>query len=240
MADQERSVASPPYGVFATFKNSLQQLSDGMPNQIDRTVFPGTSWTAQSQLLAGLRALGLIDDEGRPTQRLRELAVPDEATRKRELERLVRKHYARIFELDLLKTTPAELDQRMTDVYEISGDTRRKAVRFLLNALDYLGIEVSPLFGKPRTRKRTNGNGAPRRRRARPRQPGGDPQGTEPPGSAGTSRSIPLSSGGKLTLSVELDLLRLSPSDRKFVFELIDKLDDYERSVDAKGPPTEK
>ena len=67
-----------------------------------------------------------------------------------------------------------------------------------------------------------------------------DPQGTEPPGSAGTSRSIPLSSGGKLTLSVELDLLRLSPSDRKFVFELIDKLDDYERSVDAKGPPTEK
>ena len=240
MADQERSVASPPYGVFATFKSSLQQLSDGMPNQIDRTVFPGTAWTAQSQLLAGLRTLGLIDDEGRPTQRLHQVAVPDEATRKRELERLVREHYERIFELDLLKTTPAELDKRMTDVYEISGDTRRKAVRFFLNALDYLGIEVSPLFAKPRTRKRANGNGTPRRRRTRSRQAGADPQEFEPTKSAGTSRSIPLSSGGTLTLSVELDLLRLSPSDRQFVFELIDKLDDYERSVDAQAPPTEE
>ena len=240
MADQAQTTASPPYGVFATFMNSISQLSNGMPNQIDRTVFPGTAWTAQSQLLTGLRALGLIDDEGRPTQRLRELAVPDEATRKQALERLVREHYARIFELDLLKTTPAELEKRMTDIYEISGDTRRKAVRFFLNALDYLGIEVSPLFAKPRTRKRSNGNGAPRRRRARPRQPGGDPHGSEPPRSAGTSRSIPLSSGGTLTLSVELDLLRLSPSDRQFVFELIDKLDDYERSVDAQAPPTEE
>ena len=240
MADQEPATASPPYGVFATFRNSIKQLSGGMPNQIDRTVFPGTAWTAQSQLLTGLRALGLIDDEGRPTQRLRELAVPDEATQKQALERLIREHYARIFELDLLKTTPAELDKRMTDVYEISGDTRRKAVRFFLNALDYLGIEVSPLFAKPRTRKRSNGNGAPRRRRARPRQPGGDPHGSEPPRSAGTSRSIPLSSGGTLTLSVELDLLRLSPSDRQFVFELIDKLDDYERSGDAQTPPTEE
>ena len=168
------------------------------------------------------------------------LLFPTRQHGSRELERLVREHYARIFELDLLKTTPAELDKRMTDVYEISGDARRKAVRFFLNALDYLGIEVSPLFAKPRTRKRSNGNGAPRRRRARPRQPGGDPHGSEPARSAGTSRSIPLSSGGTLTLSVELDLLRLSPSDRKFVFELIDKLDDYERSVDAQAPPTEE
>ena len=239
MAGRDQTTAAPPYGVFATFVNSIKQLSEAMPNQIDRTVFPGTAWTAQSQLLAGLRTLGLIDDLGRPTQRLRELAVPDEAQRKKELERLVRTHYARIFELNLLKTTPAELDQRMTDVYEIGGDTRKKAIRFFLSALEYLGIQFSPLFSKPRRRKRSNGNGASRRRRSRSRQAENSTVQSDQ-ATSGTSRSIKLSSGGTLALSVELDVLRLDPADRKFVFELIDKLDEYEQNRGTDQPPTEE
>jgi hypothetical protein len=43
------------------------------------------------------------------------------------------------------------------------------------------------------------------------------------------SRTVALRGGaGVVTLSVSTDLLRLSPEDRKFVFELIDQLASYE------------
>lgn len=50
-------------------------------------------------------------------------------------------------------------------------------------------------------------------------------------GGSGTSRVIQLKSGGTLRLSAELDLFQLSPSDRTFVFDLIDKFDKYEKEV---------
>ena len=44
----------------------------------------------------------------------------------------------------------------------------------------------------------------------------------------GTSKSVSLVSGGTLTLSATLDLFSLNAADRKFVFEIIDKLEAYE------------
>jgi hypothetical protein len=38
-----------------------------------------------------------------------------------------------------------------------------------------------------------------------------------------------LRSGGTLTLSASTKFMALSPSDRNFVFGLIDKLDEYEK-----------
>ena len=46
------------------------------------------------------------------------------------------------------------------------------------------------------------------------------------------SRMVKLKSGGTLTLSASVDFW-LYPSDRKFVFELIDKLEAYEQPADA-------
>lgn len=46
---------------------------------------------------------------------------------------------------------------------------------------------------------------------------------------SGTSRIVRLASGGILTVSVSLDVLRLTTTDRNFVFDLIDKLDEYEK-----------
>jgi hypothetical protein len=46
----------------------------------------------------------------------------------------------------------------------------------------------------------------------------------------GTAKSVTLKSGGVLTLSATLDLFALNAEDRKFVFELIDKLDTYEKA----------
>ncbi len=114
----------------------------------------------------------------------------------------------------------------------MSGSTRDKAVRFFLGALEYLEIPVSPLF------KRSSGNGAAiQRKRRGAGRPKGAPEigeviqhdtGSARP--AGTSRVVKLKSGGgTLTVSVSLDdPFALSDEDQKFVFELINRLRDYE------------
>jgi len=234
----ETKAQTPPYGVFATLKNSIEQLAQGIPNQIDRSVFPGMAWNAQNQLMIGLRFLGLIDENGKPTSALHELAVTDEARRKAVLAGIVRVRYSDLFALDLMRTTPAELDQRVTEFYGITGDTREKAVRFFLSVLAYLDIPVSPLFS--RTRSGSGSNGAPRRRRVttRPRVDQQDVEADEDEDeqstpTSGTSRTITLRSGGELTLSASIDLFRLNQADRKFVFALIDKLEEYEAGIES-------
>jgi hypothetical protein len=228
---------TPPYGVFATFKNSLEQLAQGIPNQIDRTVFPGMAWNAQNQLITALRFFGLIDENGKPTEKMHLLTVPNEDERKAQLGMLLRVHYAPLFALDLMKATPGQLDQCITEVYGATGDTRLKVVRFFLSALAYLDIPVSSLFG--RTKVGPGGtNGVRRRRTLKPRaeEPGdlvpkSDDKQIIP--ASGTARVVTLTSGGTLTISVSLDLLRLSAADRQFVFGLIDKLEEYEQKKES-------
>src|SRR5437867_12401591 len=94
---------TPPYGPFATYKNSLEQLAQGVPNQIDRSVFPGMAWNAQNQLMIALRFFGLVTEGGKPTATLHGLAVPDEKLRKTVLEQIVRTRYSDLFALDLMK-----------------------------------------------------------------------------------------------------------------------------------------
>jgi hypothetical protein len=229
--DNGRSAA---YGSWGTMKNAFDGLAQGVHHRIDRTAFPGMSGGAQTALLAGLRFLGLINADGTPTPALHSLAVPDESARKKQIEAVLREKYADLFALDLTKVTPALLEERMGESYNVSGSTRDKAVRFFLQALEYLEIPVSPLFKKVAA----SAPGATRKRRAvqRPKA-GGEPligddedegDDDEPP-APGTSRTVSLRSGGTLTVSASMDVFKLSVSDRGFVFGLIDKLDEYEQ-----------
>jgi hypothetical protein len=218
------------YVSWVTFKNALEQFVQVVPNQVDRTAFPGMAGGVQSQLFTGLKFLGLINDDSKPTPALHALAVPDEAVRKKKLEALLRERYADLFDLDLLKATPAELASRMEASYSVTGGTRERAVRFFLSALDYLGIPVSKFL-----RREGVGNGAttpPRRRRSTSRsKPAQEEVGEEeePTAKSGTSRMVTLKSGGTLSVSASIDIFSLSPEDRDFVFELIDKLKKYEQ-----------
>jgi hypothetical protein len=221
------------YVAWGTMRNAIESFVQGVHNRIDRTAFPGLSGGTQSQLLAGLKFLGLITGDGTPTPALHGLAVPDEAARKKKLEAILRDRYGDLFTLDLLKTTPALLEEKMGESYNVSGSTRDRAVRFFLYAVEYLGIPVSPLLKKAAG----NGTPAPRKRRAAAKtKPESEPTpldilGVPPTG--GTARVVKLKSGGMLTVSASLDLFSLIPSDRKFVFELIDKLEEYERTAEA-------
>jgi hypothetical protein len=231
MADE---TSTPAYIPWKTFTNTLDALAQNMPNRIDRSAFPGQSGAVQYQLLLTFRFFGLIAEDGKPTPTLLGIAVVDEAARKTALRKLIEQKYQPLFALNLMGTTPSEFAEKMTEAYNVSGDTRLKASRFFLAALAYLGIEVSERLLRDKTR--TLGSGTTTRRRRTPRQndePNDDDDEDDddaPPAQAGESRSVTLKSGGTLTLSASTKFLALSATDRKFVFELIDKLEDYETS----------
>ena len=241
MPDDEKKGAAVYVG-WGTFKNAIDQLAQGLPNRIDRTCFPGLAGGVQSQLLAALKFLDLIDDDGKPTAALRSLAAADEDGRKEHFKKMLQQHYADLFALDLTKTTPGELSETMGKSYNVSGDTKTKAIRFFLAAATWVGIPMSKLLiNAAPAASSTSGNGAPRRRRSPARTraataPNDDEEEqqygvTAVDSTAGTARTVNLQSGGTLTISVSLDVLRLSAADRKFVFKLIDELEEYEQGA---------
>jgi hypothetical protein len=229
MADEAKR--SAVYVPWVTFKGALDQLAQGMPSRIDRSVFPGIAWNVQSQLFAGMKFLGLLKGEDEPTPVLDDLVKGSEDERKAKLRSVVQERYAELIAIDLTKATRAHFEEVMGELYAVTGDTRQKAVRFFLNAAEYVGIPLSAFIAP---KKGTNGkpkraNGKPRATARRtpvfPVPPAPDtPLGPEV---RGTAKSIQLQSGGTLTLSATLDLFALNAADRKFVFELIDKLDGY-------------
>jgi hypothetical protein len=227
MSDSEKKTAAV-YVSWGTFKNAIDQLSQGLPNRLDRTVFTGMAWAIQNQLFSGMRFLGLIDSANRPTAELDELVGIEEELRKERLKGILQRRYSDLFALDLKKTTPGELAQKMGESYGVAGDTREKAVRFFTSATEYIGIELSPLF---EIGKKTNGGtpGPKKGKRGKlvrvnlPQEP------ALPATPTGTSKTVKLGSGGTLVLSASLDLFSLNPDDRKFLFALIDQLEEYER-----------
>lgn len=226
MAEQAQAQAAV-YASWVTVKNAVEELSQGIPNQIDRTTFPGQSGGVQNQLFAALKFLGLMRDDNTPTEALHALAVPDEAARKEQWRKLIKDRYAELFALDLTKATQQQLNERMASSYNVSGETKDKAVRFFLSAIGYLGIPVSRYIQIPGA---SNGNAATRSKRRVARAKPATAIEPEPDTApSGTSRAITLKSGGVLTLSASLDLFSLSPDDRSFVFGLIDKLEEYEK-----------
>jgi hypothetical protein len=231
MADESTNAAV--YVGWTTFMNAINSLAEGMPSVVDRSVFPGLSGGVQSQLLAGLRFLGLISEDGTPTDDLSALAVTDEDARKSALNDILRTRYAALFALDLTKTTSAMLYDKMAEAYKVSGDTREKAVRWFLAAAQYAGV---PLGRFLLTSKAASG-GVPRKQRRNGSRSAAavdevEDQGEEapPPARPGTGKTVQLKSGGTLTVSATVDMFGVSAEDRTFLFDLIDKLNAYERA----------
>lgn len=230
MVEQDKKPPAAVYVAWGTLKNAIEALAQAIPNRIDKTVYPGLNAAVVNQLLTGLKFLGLIEDNGKPTAALQSLAVKDEGIRKQQLEAIIRHRYADLFSLDLQKTTPAELNEKIEKSYGVSGDTREKAIRFFLGAVSYLGIPVSGLLKKA-------SNGGPAKKRVQrksklsPASSTAIEEGQRDEGAGGSSRIIKLKSGGNLMLSASLNYLSLSPSDRKFFSDLIDRLDEYESGV---------
>lgn len=223
---KQRAAAYVPWG---TFRNSLNTLSkNGMPNEVNKSVFIGLAGGTQSQLVAAMKFLGLVrEEDDTPTETLKRLVKQDENERKELLKEVFQAAYPDLFALNLKRTTPETFLEQLGESYGVSGSTRRKAANFFLRGAEEIGIEVSPYLKKAGKAVRSTSN---KRRKKKPRT-----NTPAAPQESGTSKTVELESGGTLTLSATLDLFSLSSEDRKFVFKLIDELDQYEQEQASTG-----
>ena len=214
------------YVPFRTFLSAIEGLEHGIPHQIDTSMWPTYSGAIKSQLVGSFKFLNLIDEAGVPTPWLKALAE-DKANRKIHLRKILESSYSKVVDVGLKQMTPKQFDDLMSE-YGMEGSTHQKVVSFFLQAAKYADLPMSPLLGKKtRTgiRKRrageesVNGDGITE---ALSTEPGMLPK--------GTCRTVTLRSGGKLSLALEANLFDLSASDREFVFGMIDKLQEYEKS----------
>jgi hypothetical protein len=231
MADESKRSAA--YLPWATFLGALNQLSQGLPSRIDRSVFPGIAWNVQTQLFAGMKFLGLLVGDDQPTPLLNDLVSGSEEERKPKLKKVIEDSYSELIAIDLTKATKAHFEEKLGELYSVTGDTRVKAARFFLSAASYTGIPLSS-FIQPQNGGASNGvkrrvaSSRPKSATKKTTPPGIQPPITEPARPSGTSKTVSLKSGGTLTVSATSDFFSLNAADRKFFNTIIDQLEAYE------------
>jgi Family of unknown function (DUF5343) len=144
-SEQAKSVKTPPYTSYRTFKTFIQDLREqGVPSRIDRSVLTRFSGVVGSQLMHALRFLGLIEDQGRPTQRLKELVNADGAGHWPEkLLELLRQEYAPMFAIDLEAATPSHFNEAFRKAFPAADAVVQKCVTFFLYAANDAGVKIS-------------------------------------------------------------------------------------------------
>lgn len=229
--DTRAGVTAAPYLPFLTFKSAIEALEQGIPKKIDRTIWRTQSGIVQTQILMALRFFGLVDDEDRPTDRLHVL-VEDKESRAAILSTLLKSSYADLLKHDLTKMSPKMVEDEM-EQYNVTGETKRKAVTFFLKAAKFADIPMHPLLS---SQVRNTG---PRKKRANKRNLDGATIAITPDTASGVTtkktREIQLSSGGTVELSLSFDPFALTAADREFVYGLVDTLKAYEEA----NPPSE-
>jgi hypothetical protein len=245
MIDEAYQSISPPYISFRTFLNLLERLAeDGIPQHIDRSYWkPFLSGSLGPHVMSTLRFFGLIAGaDNLPTPDLERL-VEDKVHRKQLFAGMLTKLYAPVFNnIDLARTTMGHLERSFTMYYKMSPDTRRKSITFFLHAAQYADLPLSSyLRDASRTRsaetKSLNRN-IPKKQQLHtavssaviaskqaqvPFDPAQAPQ-------KENTKTVPLRSGGEISLICSVDWIGMDRADREFVFALIDQLKDYEHA----------
>jgi hypothetical protein len=154
---------TPPYVAFATFKTLLKNFQEhGIPGRIDRSVFPSFSGSVAGQLIPGLRFLGLIDSNNRPTETLKTLVATYGTPEWQEEFRVAAKDaYSELNHIDLETASPSQFDEAFNKAYPGAENVVRKCKTFYLAACTEAQIRISPYImrnKKPRSgpaKKRT-------------------------------------------------------------------------------------
>jgi len=238
MAEEPVKTTPAAYLPFKTFMSAVESLEQGLPKKLDRTIWRSQSGIIQSQIMMALRFFSLVNDNDEPTPALQKMVEAPEK-RKEHTAALLRHAYRDLVNHDLTKMTPRMLEQAM-EQYNVSGDTRRKAVGFFLRAAKFAEMPMHPLL---MGQIRETGSGT-RRKKTKSSKPN-EPNGAGPTTQTfvpvvGTSRkTIQLESGGAVTLEISANPFSMSSTDRTFVFELIDKLHAYAGTKPATGEEDE-
>jgi hypothetical protein len=165
-SERTKSTGTPPYTSYRTFKSFIQDLDEhGVPSRIDRSLLTRFSGVVGTQLMHALRFLGLIEEQGRPTQRLRELVSAHGAGRWPEtLLDLLRQEYAPMFAIELETATPSHFSEAFRKAFPAADAVVQKCVTFFLYAANDAGVKISGRVLKGRKPR----SSTPRRKAAKP------------------------------------------------------------------------
>ena len=141
----------PPYVSYRTFLNFLEGLQQTIPARIDRSFwgerFSGSTGT---QLVSALRFLDMIDANGFPTAKLRNLVASKGSQRTEILKQITRESYGFFFlsQTDPQTATYAQLEESFHDNYQIASDVARKCIKFFIGLAGDGGLRLSPFVTK--------------------------------------------------------------------------------------------
>ena len=97
--------------------------------------------------MTSLRFLGLIDSEGVPTRRLRQLVSAKGVHRSQVLNQISHSAFDFLMEksIDLQVATYSQLEQAFLNSYQVTGDVTRKCIKFFVSTLTS-GVRVGCIF----------------------------------------------------------------------------------------------
>ena len=136
----------PPYVSYRTFRNFIDTLQLGVPARIDRSYWgERLSGSTGTQLMTALRFLGLIDGNGIPTSRLRQLVSAQGNQRPEILKQIAFTAYIFLSNrsVDPRTATYAQLEEGFHSNYQVTGDVARKCIKFFTNLQSDAGVPLS-------------------------------------------------------------------------------------------------
>jgi hypothetical protein len=160
---EQAKAGTPPYTSYRTFKTFIEDLREqGLPSRIDRSVLTRFSGVVGTQLMHALRFLGLIEDHGRPTERLKELVSAHGSGRWPEtFAALLRQVYAPVFAIDLKTATPSHFNEAFRKAFPAADAVVQKCVTFFLYAANDAGVTISGRILKGRKPRSSTGRKRP-------------------------------------------------------------------------------
>ena len=151
MVNDKGRKSLPPYVSYRTFRNFVDGLQLGIPSRIDRSYWGDRySGSTGTQLMTALRSLGLIDSNGMPTTRLRQLVSAKGAQRPEILKQIAYTSFDFLSEriLDPQVATYSQLEEAFYNTYQVTGDVARKCIKFFVSLESDAGVPLSTFIMK--------------------------------------------------------------------------------------------
>lgn len=150
--------AKPPYISFKSLLNLWDRLgADAFPARIDKSFLESTAGGYATVVIASLRWLDFLHEDGRPTETLKTLVQSPERERKTQFAEILRDKYRGLEDRAKANETQTQFLEYFSDTWGLNGDTRRKAVAFYIAAAKWADVQVGSLWKTP-----PSGNGTRR------------------------------------------------------------------------------
>lgn len=150
----------PPYVSFKTVEGVIQKFKETtVPDNVDPSVLRTYSNSVARQVISAMKYLDMINEKGKPTDRLIRLRNAYDTTDwQPTLTEVIYDAYRPLIDnLNLERATPAQLDEKFKKA-GADGEVLEKCVAFYVAAMRAAGAPLSPyILNRPRKRPERRG-----------------------------------------------------------------------------------